>query len=83
MKKSYFHYENQSEQKEAIEIKNNIEEKTNNNDEDNELTAGNPNIPVVSDDEVDESMSHADKRDYESVASNSNIATTNTKFFKQ
>ena len=38
MKKFYFNDENESKQK----------EKTNNNNQDNELTAGDPNIPEVS-----------------------------------
>ena len=60
MKKSHFHDENDSKQKEKIEIKNTTEEKTNtikeiintnDNNKDNELTVGDPNIPVLSNNE--------------------------------
>ena len=70
MKKLYFHEEKDNKQEGKIGIKNTVEEKTNaikektktkDSDKDDESTAGDPNIPVVSNNEDDENKNNQDE----------------------
>ena len=74
MKTSNFYHENENTIEEMMDV---IEEMTNkkDNDEDNESTAGDPNVHMVSNDEDVENINNEN----EMIASNNNTATTNTK----